>query len=153
MSGAPFLCGEERRAYRQDRLGDGSGKCALAVRTPLSASSARPPSPVAPSVPVGCLENEKTRNPSHISTETHTHTQSRGTNCMELAKGRIQPRKKRGWFPSPALDRSAFFFFFFVVVSNTFNNRVARKNAERERERDRGEKSWKEESGFSSIYY
>jgi hypothetical protein len=72
---------------------------------------------------------------------------------MELAKGRIQPRKKRGWFPSPALDRSTFLFLFFVVVPNTFNNRVARKNAEREREIDRGEKSWEEESGFSSIYY
>jgi hypothetical protein len=48
LSGAPFLCGEERRAYRREwkrrqAVCDGSGKCALAVRTPLSGSSARSP--------------------------------------------------------------------------------------------------------------
>lgn len=100
---------------------------------------APPPSPVAPSVPVGCLANEKTRNPSHISTETHTHTeQSRGTNCIELAKGRIQPRKKRGWwFPSPALDRSAFLFLFFLLLSRIPS--IIESPERMQRERQRGE--------------
>lgn len=156
LSGAPFPCGEERTAYRQDRLCDGSGKCALAVRTPLSASSARPlPSPVAPSVPVGCLANEKTRNPSHISTETHTHTHTEQRHRLYgVRKGKDTTKRKEELVSVAGAGSIRFSFsFFFLLLSRIPSIIESPERMQRERDRQEGEKSWKEESGFSSIYY